>query len=227
MPTFDFHSRYGLFTYSQCDGLDPHSIVDHFSTLGAECIIGREYHADGGLHFHAFVDFGRKRRFRRHVFADVGLFHPNIAPSRGTPQAAYDYATKEGDVVAGGAERPTERGTSSRATSGASDTMAQLVALENEQEFWEHCKQLAPGLLLRNFPSLQSYAKWRFAATVEQYSHPRQLLFHDERISELVAWREANLLQSEYGGRSVLIPVSIALSFGGSSWPFGRRCYLT
>lgn len=203
MPTFDFHSRYGLFTYSQCDGLDPHDIVEHFSTLGAECIIGREHHADGGLHFHAFVDFGRKRRFRRHVFADVGLFHPNIAPSRGTPQTAYDYAVKEGDIVAGGAERPVERGGSGSRASGSSDTMAQLVALENEQEFWESCKQLAPGLLLRNFPSLQSYAKWRFAATVEQYCHPRGLLFHDERISELVEWRTNNLSDTEFSGRLV------------------------
>jgi hypothetical protein len=227
MPTFDFHSRYGLFTYSQCDGLDPHDIVEHFSTLGAECIIGREYHADGGLHFHAFVDFGRKRRFRRHVFADVGLFHPNIAPSRGTPAAAYDYAIKDGDVVAGGAERPDNRTTSRTQSGTSSDTMAQLVSLENEQEFWESVKQMAPGLLLRNFPSLQSYAKWRFAPTIQQYSHPRGLLFEDERLSELDAWRRNNLSNSEFSGRLVLDRVSIALSFGGSSWPFGRRCYLT
>lgn len=227
MPTFDFHSRYGLFTYSQCDGLDPHDIVKHFTTLGAECIIGREHHADGGLHFHAFVDFGRKRRFRRHVFADVGLFHPNIAPSRGTPEAAYDYATKEGDIVAGGAERPQCRATGRSGSGGSGDTMGQLVALEDEQEFWDACKRLAPGLLLRNFPSLQSYAKWRFTSTLEQYSHPQSLLFHDERISELVEWREHNLSDTEYVGRLVLDPVSIALSFGGSSWPFGRRCYLT
>lgn len=201
MPTFDFHSRYGLFTYSQCNGLDPHDVVLHFTSLGAECIIGREDHADGGTHLHAFVDFGRKRRFRRHVFADVGLFHPNIAPSRGTPGTAYDYAIKDGDVVGGGLERPDDRTTRGRADGSDGNTMGQLVAIEDEQEFWETCKRLAPGLLLRSFPSLVAYAKWRFAASVQQYSHPCELVFRHDLISELVIWREENLRNTHGGAR--------------------------
>jgi hypothetical protein len=203
MPTFDFHSRYGLFTYSQCDGLDPHDVVLHFTALEAECIIGREDHADGGTHLHAFVDFGRKRRFRRHVFADVGQFHPNIAPSRGTPGTAYDYAIKDGDVVGGGLERP-DSGNSSRRRNGASEsTMATLVGIDDEQAFWDACRELAPGLLLRCHSSLESYAKRRFAKVVQQYCHPRELVFLDERISELVAWRENNLGDTEVRGRYV------------------------
>ena len=203
MPSFDFHSRYGLFTYSQCDGLDPHSVVVHFASLAAECIIGRENHADGGTHLHAFVDFGRKRRFRRHVFADVGHFHPNIQPSRGTPENAYDYAIKDGDVVAGGLERPEPRGTS-RGRDGSSDsTMATLVGIDDEQAFWDACREMAPGLLLRCHSSLESYAKRRFAKRVQQYCHPRELVFVDERISQLVEWRENNLVNVGHGGRYV------------------------
>lgn len=205
MPTFDFHSRYGLFTYSQCNGLDPHDVVVHFASLGAECIIGREDHADGGTHLHAFVDFGRKRRFRRHVFADVGLFHPNIAPSRGTPETAYDYAIKDGDVVGGGLERPDPRTTRRRGDGGSDSAMVQLVALEDESEFWETCKTVAPGLLLRSFPSLVAYAKWRFAPVIQQYSHPRELVLRDERVPELAVWREENLRDVSRGGRSVFV----------------------
>ena len=193
MPTFDFHSRYGLFTYSQCNDLDAHDVVCHFASLGAECIIGREDHADGGTHLHVFADFGRKRRFRRHVFADVGRYHPNIQPSRGTPGTAYDYAIKDGDVVGGGLERPDEGTTRSRRTGASDTTMAELVAIDDEQTFWDACKEMAPGLLLRCHSSLESYAKRRFAPRVQQYSHPRELVFRDERISDLVAWREANL----------------------------------
>jgi len=204
MPPFDFHSRYGLFTYSQCDGLDPFDVVDHFASLEAECIIGRESHADGGTHLHAFVDFGRKRRFRRHVFADVGLFHPNIAPSRGTPETAYDYAIKDGDVVGGGLERPDRRTGSGRGNGSSESAMATLVRIDDEQTFWDTCRELAPGLLLRNFTSLVAYAKWRFAERVQQYGHPRELVFIDERISELVEWRSNNLPDSWSGrGRYV------------------------
>ncbi|AUW34333.1 replication-associated protein [Gemycircularvirus recro1] len=195
MPEFDFHARYGLFTYSQCDGLDAFDVVDHFSSLAAECIIGRERHADEGTHLHCFVDFGRKRRFRRHVFADVGRFHPNIQPSRGTPGTAYDYAIKDGDVVGGGLERPDDGGTSGRRSNVPTDnTMATLVSIEDEHAFWDAVREMAPGLLLRNHPSLESYAKRRFAPRIQQYCHPQQLVFRLEGVPELDSWREDNLL---------------------------------
>ena len=226
MPTFDFHARYGLFTYSQCDGLDAFDVVDHFTSLGAECIIGRERHADEGTHLHCFADFGRKRRFRRHVFADVGRFHPNIQPSRGTPGVAYDYAIKDGDVVAGGLERPDDTSSNSRRSNVPNDsTMATLVSIEDESTFWETVRELAPGLLLRNHPSLESYAKRRFAPRLQQYSHPQQLVCRTEGVPELDRWREDNLCESdEPDGRRLVLSLRVgALSFGGSSWPFGRR----
>lgn len=225
MPTFDFHARYGLFTYSQCDGLDAFDVVDHFAGLGAECIIGRERHADEGIHLHCFVDFGRKRRFRRHVFADVGCFHPNIQPSRGTPGTAYDYAIKDGDVVAGGLERPDDGADGRRSNVPTDNTMATLVSIEDECAFWEAVRELAPGLLLRNHPSLESYAKRRFAPRLQQYSHPQQLVCRTERFPELDRWREDNLCNIDGidGRRSVLSLRVGALSFGGSSWPSGRR----
>lgn len=225
MPSFDFHSRYGLFTYSQSDGLDAFDVVNHFASLGAECIIGREDHADGGTHLHCFADFGRKRRFRRPLFADVGGYHPNIQPSRGTPGTAYDYAIKDGDVVGGGLERPVESGGRSRTTGGSDDAMAALVAIDDEQTFWATCREVAPGLLLRCHSSLESYAKRRFAARVQEYSHPQQLVFRDEGILDLVAWREANLCESSgsSGGRYV----TCALSRGGSPGPSGgAKCRL-
>nr|QCC72754.1 rep protein [Circovirus sp.] len=107
MPSFTFHARYGLFTYAQCGTLDPIDVSNHFTSLGAECIVAREDHADGGTHLHVFADFERKRRFRRVDIFDVGSQHPNIVPSRGNPGQGWDYATKDGQIVAGGLERPT------------------------------------------------------------------------------------------------------------------------
>lgn len=53
--SFYFNAKYGLFTYAQCGDLDPFDVVCLFSELGAECIIGREEHQDGGTHLHAFA----------------------------------------------------------------------------------------------------------------------------------------------------------------------------
>lgn len=62
MSSFSFNARYALLTYAQCGDLDPFAVSDHFTELGAECIVAREDHADGGTHLHSFVDFGRKYR---------------------------------------------------------------------------------------------------------------------------------------------------------------------
>lgn len=109
--SFDFHARYGLFTYSQSGTLSEWEVLDKFVSLGAECIIAREQHADGGTHLHVFADWGKRRRFRRSDTWDVHDHHPNIVPSRGTPGTGWDYCTKDGEVVAGGLERPGDEDT--------------------------------------------------------------------------------------------------------------------
>ncbi len=80
--TFILNARYFLITYPQCDGLDEWAVNDHFGSLGAECIVAREDHADGGTHLHVFCDFGRKFRSRRANIFDVDGHHPNIERSK-------------------------------------------------------------------------------------------------------------------------------------------------
>lgn len=191
MPAnFTFHARYGLFTYAQCGEIDPFKLVDHYSSLEAECIIGREQHADGGTHLHVFADFGRKRKFRGTTVFDVEGQHPNIVPSRGSPRRGYEYATKDGDIVGGGLEPPAGGGDQ---TNSKDQTMAHLVSLESADEFWESIRELAPGLLLRNFPSLSSYASWRFRPRIEAYTTPSELSFCTESIRGLDDWCRGNI----------------------------------
>lgn len=77
MP-FRFCAKYGLLTYPQCGDLDPWKIVAMLGDLGAECIIGRESHVDGGLHLHAFFLFERKFESRNVRIFDVDGHHPNV-----------------------------------------------------------------------------------------------------------------------------------------------------
>lgn len=165
---FDLHCRYALLTYAQSDGLDPWEIVGMLGEIPAECIVGREEHADEGIHYHVFVDFGRKRRFRRANQFDVGGFHPNIVPSRGTPWDGFDYATKDGDVVAGGLQRPDR----DEQLPKDSDRWNTIVAAESREQFWDLVRIHAPKSLCVSFPSLAKYADWRFQPRVQQYETP-------------------------------------------------------
>uniref|UniRef100_A0A8A4XBU0 Replication-associated protein n=1 Tax=Emberiza spodocephala Genomoviridae sp. TaxID=2814950 RepID=A0A8A4XBU0_9VIRU len=167
MP-FHCNARYFLVTYAQCADLSEWDVLDLFTSLGAECIIAREQHADGGVHLHVFVDFGRKFRSRKTNVFDVDGRHPNIEASRGTPEKGYDYATKDGDVVAGGLERP-KRATGSGKTF---DLWSQVAGAENRAEFWELCEELDPKSLCCSFGQLQKFADWRFAEKPAVYESP-------------------------------------------------------
>lgn len=169
MAPFEFNAKYVLVTYAQCGDLDPWRVMERFSSLGAECIIGREHHEDGGLHLHVFADFGRKFRSRKTDILDVDGRHPNIVPSEGTPEKGYDYAIKDGDVVCGGLARPEPR----RVGNGSTvEKWSRITQAEDRDEFWALCHELDPKAAACNFNALSKYADWRFAEKPTEYEHP-------------------------------------------------------
>lgn len=203
MP-FRFRSRYALFTYSQCGELDPFQVVCLFSSLGAECIIGRENHADEGVHLHAFVDFGKRFNTSNERLFDVDGRHPNIAPSRGTPEKGYDYAIKDGDVVGGGLERPVRSGVSESV-----DVWRQIADAEDRDSFWELVRELAPRALLTNFTSLRNYAEWHYRPERTPYSTPEGITFDLSGTEGLSEWVRDNLSR-DHVGMSYTTPCGLA-----------------
>lgn len=194
MSAFYFRSRYALLTYAQCTDLDPWAVSDHLSTIPAECIIGRENHADGGVHLHAFVDFGTRYATRDTRRFDVDGRHPNIQPCGRTPGTMYDYAIKDGDVVAGGLERP-----GGDDVSGLSSQWDRIVDAENADEFWELVRTLAPRVLLTNFNSLRSYCEWRYRPVVADYVTPPNLVFDISGVETLNTFVRTSLSGSGSG----------------------------
>lgn len=180
MAHFSLRTRYALITYAQCGDLDPWSVSDLLSAVPAECIIGRENHSDGGVHLHAFVDFGKRfftsdpRRF------DVDGHHPNIQPCGRTPHTMYDYAIKDGDVVAGGLERP-----GGDDVAGIRTVWDRIVDAEDADQFWELVRTLAPRQMLCNFNSLRGYAEWRYRPVVAPYVTPPGIVFDISGLEEL------------------------------------------
>lgn len=201
MP-FYCNARYFLVTYSQCGDLCPWTVNNYFGSLGAECIIARELHADRGVHLHVFVDFGRKFRSRAANIFDVADHHPNISPSKGTPEKGYDYAIKDGDVVAGGLERPEPRGTG---TGSLADKWARITSAEDRDSFWELCHELDPKATACSFGQLQKYADWKFAEVEPVYESPRGIDF----IGSDVDGRDEWLHQSGIGFPDSLVGMFI------------------
>jgi hypothetical protein len=194
MPAFRFQARYALLTYPQCGNLDPFAVVNHLAGLGAECIVGRENHADGGLHLHAFVDFGSRYRTSNARAFDVEGCHPNVSPSRGTPEDGFDYAIKDGDVVAGGLERPA--GGRVDATGGV---WADIINAKDKSEFWSLCESLAPRALVTQFTQLRAFADWKFPEVRVPYETPSGIVIDTSWVVELDSWVQDNLGRGESG----------------------------
>lgn len=189
MP-FRFQAKYGLLTYAQCGDLDPFAVVEHLGRLGAECIIGRETHEDGGLHLHAFFMFERKFESRNERIFDVDGRHPNIVRGYRTPELGYDYATKDGDIVGGGLARPDPD-----PVSEASSKWATIILQPSREEFYEAVARLDPRSLCVNFNSLRAYADWKYRDSVEPYATPPGLSFETDDFPDLSRWVEENLVR--------------------------------
>lgn len=197
MP-FKVNCRYLLATYAHVEkedgSLDPFAIVEHFGKLGAEVIVSREeYTGSVGIHFHVFADFGRKFRSRRTDIFDVSGFHPNIVPSRGTPEKGYDYACKDGDIVAGGLDRPSGVELTSRAGKWAT-----ICDAETRDEFFALCEELDPERLVCSFGQIQKFADWRFRVEPKPYSGPDGV-FDTSRYPDLGEWRDDFLFGADRG----------------------------
>jgi len=188
MPNFKFEAKYGLLTYAQATQLDPFEIVLRLSGLGAECIIGRESHQDGGTHYHAFFMFERKYASRNSRIFDVNGHHPNIVRGYGTPEKGWDYATKDGDICGGGLERPCGISNSEGETK-----WAWIIAAETREEFFERIAYRDPRSLCTNFGNLQRYADWKYRPQLIEYEHPGNISFDGGCLEQLTDWADTNI----------------------------------
>lgn len=185
--TFRLNAQHVLLTYAQCGDLDPFAIVSHLGSLGAECIIGRERHRVSGVHLHVFCEFERKFRSRRADVFDVGGCHPNIVPSRGTPEKGFDYATKDGDIVAGGLERPSGRGNVTLKESWAS-----AAHCETREEFLRAIEEFDFKSLVIHWPAISKFADWRYKPVQLPYTGPSGV-FDLGMYGDLTEWVDDNI----------------------------------
>lgn len=188
--TFRFQARYVLLTYPQCGDLDPFRIVNLLSELGGECIIGRENHEDGGTHLHAFCDFEKKFRSRNARIFDIDSHHPNIQKCIRTPGKMWDYATKDGDICAGGLERPSEK------TDTKNDLIALILSETSREQLLERARELDPGFFVRYYFQLRAIGETLAERKPSDYHTPEGVEFNVSGYKEISDW-----LSNDYGRR--------------------------
>lgn len=193
-------AKYTLLTYAQVPGPEAdgfaNGLADVFTSerVAAQYVIGRERHADGGIHFHCFLDFGRKFSSRDTRIFDLGERHPNIERVGRTPRRAYDYAIKDGDIVGRteGYEGPSDHATRGEQGERGSD-WSRIVSAETRDEFFVLLGELQPRALACSFVSLSRFADWKYRPTPAPYQHPEDWCFDLERYPILLDWVDESL----------------------------------
>lgn len=120
MP-FQFDNRKVFLTYAQVGDTPLNDIFQFLSQLRVGrnpeqpryLVVSRERHADGGFHFHAVIDFGKRFRSRDERVFDFNGLHPNIVAIRTDRQYKnnVDYTKKDGEFQElGEYQEPEERG---------------------------------------------------------------------------------------------------------------------
>lgn len=193
--TFRFQAKYGLLTYPQSDGLDPWRLVDLLAKLGCECIVAKELHADGGTHYHAFFMHSTKLRTRDARAFDLDGYHPNILRGIKTPSKMFDYATKDGDVVAGGLGRPDEE----PSKPDPDDFWRRVFDASTREETLQQAYESSPNFFGRYFFQVRAIAEGKTVQNPLHYVSPGTLEWELRSYPELTDWVHAYL--GRRGGR--------------------------
>jgi len=182
-------------TYSQIGSAwDPQPLIDTLDGLGATHRLGREFHKDGGIHYHCYVDFGRPYEFENcHKFCFGGSASPNcpkgghcnILVIRRTPHFAWDYAGKDGDIISENCPRPL-------VVKGQSERKAEWVYCLDapaENEFYARIKETDPAALCKSSQSIEHCAKRLFRTRkAETYAGIVGLRFDWRSFPSVAQW---------------------------------------
>lgn len=199
MPAaFKFSGKHALLTYAQCGTLDAMAVGRLIESTGGKCIIGKELHADGGIHLHCFVqwesDFATtdKREF------DVDGCHPNLRKMYRTPKKGYAYAIKDGEIVGGTLEAIDVIGNESELSSGDSDRRRkspwfEIIMAKSRDEFFELCARLDPRSLCVGFMGISKYADHRYRVDRSPYRTPGGVSIEASTVPILSEWVRDNL----------------------------------
>jgi hypothetical protein len=179
MPRFRSRARAFIVTYPQCnedvqsqfatDGRNFPQLVERDLASPECCRIGREQHADGGVHFHVFLSFESPVVVNSPTVFDYFGTHGNIKPVRTTPRRAWEYVGKDGDIIHESGDAPAERGTSH---GHSASRWTDIVACDSKESFLAAVRVNAPRDWVLSLDRILQYAEYAYPTPVTPYESP-------------------------------------------------------
>jgi len=209
MPSssFAYDGVHVFLTYPQC-ALERSKLRDFFLAIepNANYIVARELHDDGSPHLHAYVHFGRRRRFADARAFDVEGYHPNIQKPRSAAHC-ITYCRKEDTepLVSEGLD----------AVHGNVGGWAEVLEMSQTRDaFLGAARERFPRDYVLSLERLLFFCEWKFGRDETPYDGRRRDEFREplsltEWCANLV---EVNMVDSCRGGPSPLPPRSNILS---------------
>ncbi|AIF34810.1 replication-associated protein [Sewage-associated circular DNA virus-3] len=173
------------FTYPQCS-LERTELRDSLiqRVNPEKYLIAREQHSDGGLHLHAYLHFGRRRRFTSADAFDVDGFHPNIQKPR-SARNVIAYCSKEDTEPMANFDY-----TSGEPNGGWSEILGRT---SSKDEFLEEVRTHFPRDYVLSLERLLFFCEWRFGRDETEYTGRSRTEFREP--DTLTNWVNTNLLQ--------------------------------
>lgn len=176
-----------LLTYAQC-GLERERVRDFLISKGAKYYaIGREEHADGNPHIHAYARWIRRKRISDVRAFDVDGYHPNIIECN-NDEASIAYVLKEDDCPL--CNLPATR----------ESCYARAVVAKNKEQFFDIIKHGDPRGFCHGLERLEYTARYLFGRTGSEYNGRSRNQF--PMIPEFDDWVFAEVIPPQKGNRS-------------------------
>lgn len=188
MPTatFQFDGEHVFLTYPRCN-LERSRLRDFFNDLAPNSnhVIARELHEDGTPHLHAYIHFGRRRRFASVRSFDVDGHHPNVQKPRNAKQVIA-YCRKED------AEALVSPGLANvQQSNGGWGELLELSG--SREEFLDRTREMFPRDHVLSLEKLLFYAEWAFGRDETPYTGRARDGFREP--PSLTEWVLRNLSQ--------------------------------
>jgi len=189
MPSSNFHCDgvHLFLTYPRC-ALEREQLRDLLLGIepSAQYCIGRELHSDGTPHLHAYVHWGRRRRFARVDAFDLDGHHPNIQrPRRAKDVISYCRKEDATPLVSVGLE---DVGT------GEPSSWGECLEVSNSKdEFLALVRARFPRDYVLNLERLLFFCEQHFGSSETVYSGRSRSEFREP--ATLTAWVAQNVMQ--------------------------------
>lgn len=144
-------------------------------------VVGRERHQDGGVHFHAILEFEKKRNFRSANCLDLFGIHGKYESVRDI-QSCYRYCTKDGQTVT------NDQAWANSHSSGTKRRLGELTTVTSAEEALEIFRTQAPRDYFLYYDKIKHNCEQIFKKQKQDYTSTFTLQDFPNAHDDILHW---------------------------------------